>query len=136
MNPDLDLSLQRVIHAPREAVWSAWTEASKLAQWWLPAPAQCRVERLEAAPGGALVTQMSDDGIEFVPHVDACFLVVDPLERLVFTNAIDGDWRPASPSPVAMTAEILLGDHPEGTDYRVLVRHGDVRHRRRRVLAE
>jgi uncharacterized protein YndB with AHSA1/START domain len=24
-----------------------------------------------------------------------------------------------------MTAEITLGDHPDGTDYRVVVRHGD-----------
>ena len=24
-----------------------------------------------------------------------------------------------------MTAEITLGDHPDGTDYRVIVRHGD-----------
>jgi uncharacterized protein YndB with AHSA1/START domain len=24
-----------------------------------------------------------------------------------------------------MTAEIVLADHPDGTDYRVVVRHGD-----------
>lgn len=131
MNPDLDLSLQRLIHAPRDVVWSAWTDPAKLARWWLPAPTLCRVVRLEVAPGGALLTQMSDDGVDFVPHVDACFLVVDPLERLVFTNAVDGDWRPAMPSPVAMTAEILLHDHPEGTDYHVIVRHGDAAARTR-----
>jgi uncharacterized protein YndB with AHSA1/START domain len=131
MNPDLDLGLQRVIRAPRPVVWSAWTDAAKLAQWWLPAPTHCRVERLEATPGGAFVTRMSDDGVAFVPHLDACFLVVDPFERLVFTNAIDSDWRPAAPSPVAMTAEVLLQDHPDGTDYRVIVRHGDAATRAR-----
>jgi uncharacterized protein YndB with AHSA1/START domain len=57
--------------------------------------------------------------------VDAAFLVVDEQQRLVFTNAIDSRWRPADPSPVAMTAEITFGEHPEGTDYRVVVRHGD-----------
>ena len=41
------------------------------------------------------------------------------------TNAIDRTWRPTDPAPVPMTAEIALGDHPDGTDYRVLVRHGD-----------
>jgi uncharacterized protein YndB with AHSA1/START domain len=125
VNPDLDLSLQRVIRASREAVWRAWTDPSRLARWWVPAPMQARVERLEVRPGGALVTLMSTDGQQFVPHLDAVFLVVDDHERIVFTNAIDSGWRPASPAPVAMTAEITLADHSDGTDYRVVVRHGD-----------
>jgi uncharacterized protein YndB with AHSA1/START domain len=84
-----------------------------------------RVDRLEVRPGGALVTRMSDDGVEFVPHMDASFLVVEEFERLAFTNAIDSQWRPTRPDPIAMVAEILLADHPAGTDYRVVVRHGD-----------
>jgi uncharacterized protein YndB with AHSA1/START domain len=125
MNPDLDLTLGRVIKASRAVVWSAWTDPRSLEQWWLPAPTHCRVSRLEVIPGGAFVTQLSDDGVEFVPHLDACFLTVDELERIVFTNAVDSRWRPASPEPVAMTAEITLREHPEGTDYRVIVRHAD-----------
>jgi uncharacterized protein YndB with AHSA1/START domain len=125
VNPDLDLTVERIIRAPRAAVWSAWTEPSRFEKWWLPAPTLCRVERLEVRPAGALVTSMSDDGEKFVPHLDAIFLVVDELERIVFTNAIDSAWRPTDPAPVPMTAEITLSDHPDGTDYRVLVRHGD-----------
>ena len=125
MNPDLDLTLRRVIRAPRTIVWRAWTDPSQLAQWWVPAPTIARVDRLEVRPGGAFVTSMSDDGVEFVPHLDASFLVVDDLERLAFTNAVDSRWRPARPDPIAMVAEILLDDHPTGTDYRVVVRHGD-----------
>ena len=125
MNPDLDLTLQRVIRAPRAAVWRAWTEPSQLEQWWVPAPAVARVDRLEARPGGAFVTRISEDGVEFGPHMDASFLVVDDGERLVFTNAVDSRWRPTRPDPIAMVAEIVLRDHPDGTDYRVVVRHGD-----------
>jgi len=125
VNPDLDLTLQRVIRAPRKVVWRAWTDPSQLAQWWVPAPTVARVDRLEVRPGGALVTRMSDDGVEFVPHMDASFLVVEEFERLAFTNAIDSQWRPTRPDPIAMVAEILLADHPAGTDYRVVVRHGD-----------
>jgi uncharacterized protein YndB with AHSA1/START domain len=125
VNPDLDLALERVIRAPRAAVWSAWTDPSRFARWWVPAPTRCRVDRLDVRPGGALVTRLSEDGVVFVPHVDATFLVVDELERLVFTNAIDSDWRPATPAPVPMTAEITLRDHPDGVDYRIVVRHGD-----------
>ncbi|MCD2189302.1 SRPBCC domain-containing protein [Actinomycetospora soli] len=125
MNPDLDLVLERIIRAPRATVWHAWTDPSAFARWWLPAPTRCRVDRLEVRPGGAMVTSMSEDGDTFVPHSDACFLVVDELERLVFTNAIDSGWRPALPAPVPMTAEITFGDHPEGTAYRAVVRHAD-----------
>ncbi|MEU1524324.1 SRPBCC domain-containing protein [Nocardia rhamnosiphila] len=124
MNPDLDLSLHRVIRAPRGSVWNAWTDVGSLARWWLPAPARCRVERLEVRPGGAFVTRMSADGGDFVPHLDACFLMADERERLVFTTALDSGWRPAT-GEIVMTAEITLRDHPDGTDYHVLVRHGD-----------
>jgi uncharacterized protein YndB with AHSA1/START domain len=91
----------------------------------------CRVERLDPTPGGAFVTSMSEDGIAFVPHMDACFLAVEPGARLVFTNAIDSHWRPSAPQPVAMTAEIRLGDDPEGTRYGVVVRHCDAAARTR-----
>ncbi|PXY33212.1 polyketide cyclase [Prauserella coralliicola] len=125
MNPELDLSIERVIRAPRKVVWAAWTDPGSLAQWWVPAPTLCRVDRLEVRPGGAFVTRISDDGDMFVPHVDACFLLVDEFERIVFTNSVDSAWRPADPEPVAMTAEITLRDHADGTDYRIVVRHGD-----------
>jgi uncharacterized protein YndB with AHSA1/START domain len=125
LDPDLDLRIDRVMHAPRARVWKAWTDPHDLARWWLPAPLHCRVDHLDVVPGGAFVTSMSDDGATFAPHLDACFVVVNPGERIVFTNALDSRWRPASPAPVAMTAEITFSDHPQGTQYNVLVRHAD-----------
>ncbi|MDQ1201808.1 SRPBCC domain-containing protein [Rhodococcus sp. SORGH_AS_0303] len=125
IDPALDLVLDRVIAAPRHRIWEAWTNSSLLSQWWTPAPTVTRVDHLEVRPGGAFVTEMSDDGTTFVTHTDAVFLVVEPDTRLVFTNTLDSGWRPASPQPVAMSAEITLTDHPRGTAYRAVVRHGD-----------
>ncbi|MPZ61872.1 MAG: polyketide cyclase [Propionibacteriales bacterium] len=125
MNPDLDLEIERIIRAPREAVWKAWTDPASLEQWWVPEPARCRVERLEVRAGGAFLTRISDDGMDYLPHLDACFVRVEQGERIVFTNALDHEWRPAKPDPVAMTADITLSDHAYGTAYRVVVRHGD-----------
>ncbi len=122
---NLDLTLERVIRAPRESVWRAWTEAALLERWWTPVPTQTRVDQLDVRPSGGFVTQMSEDGQVFVPHTDSVFLLVEEGRRLVFTNAVTSAWRPASPTPVAMSAEILFGEHPDGTDYRVIVRHGD-----------
>ena len=58
LDPDLDLSIRRVIRAPRSVVWRAWTEPELLERWWIPAPMRLRVERLEVRPGGGLVTLM------------------------------------------------------------------------------
>lgn len=124
-NPELDLTLSRVIRAPRDVVWRAWTTPELLAQWWTPAPTQSRIQQLEVRPGGAFVTQMSDDGASFVPHTDGIFLVVEETERLVFTNAVTSSLRPAAPAPISIAAEISFNEHPEGTEYVALVRHAD-----------
>ena len=116
-----DLAISRVIKAPRHAVWNAWTNPDQLAQWWVPAPARCQVTELELRPGGSFVTRISEGGAAFSPHLSACFLAVDHLERLVFTNALVGGWRPAE-QPF-MTAIITLRDHPRGTDYAAHVMH-------------
>jgi uncharacterized protein YndB with AHSA1/START domain len=125
LDPDLDLQIDRLIRAPRARVWKAWTDPLDLARWWLPAPTHCRVDQLDVVAGGAFVTSMSEDGVTFVAHLDACFVVVETGERIVFTNALDSRLRPSNPAPIAMTAEITLRDHPKGTDYRALVRHAD-----------
>ncbi|WP_169811791.1 hypothetical protein [Nocardia sienata] len=65
---------------------------------------------------------MSADGGDFAPHLDACF--PDERERLAFTTALDSSRRPAT-GEIWMTAEITARDDPDGTGYRVLVRHGD-----------
>ena len=120
-NPDLDLTISRIIKAPRSVVWRAWTDPASLEQWWVPAPARCKVAELDLRPGGAFVTQYSEKGGEFEPHLNACFLVVDEGERIVFTDALTGGWRPAE-QPF-MTAVISFKDHPQGTDYVAYAMH-------------
>ena len=114
-NPDLDLTISRVIKAPRPVIWNAWTDRASLEQWWVPAPAQCKVLEMDLRPGGSFVTRISENGGAFIPHMSACFLAVDNLERIVFTDALIGGWRPAE-QPF-MTAIITLRDHPMGTEY-------------------
>lgn len=125
IDPDLDLTIERVIRAPRSQVWRAWTEPALLERWWIPSPLVTRVDTLDVRPGGGFVTRMSEDGDTFVPHTDTVFLVVEDHHRLVFTNAVNSSWRPALPQPVAMTAEIIFEDHRDGTAYTAVVRHGD-----------
>jgi uncharacterized protein YndB with AHSA1/START domain len=121
LNPELDLTISRIIKAPRADVWSAWTNRRSFEQWWIPAPAKCKVVEMELRPGGALVTQMSENGGSFVPHLSACFLAIDNLERIVFTNALVGGWRPAEQG--FMTASITFREHAQGTEYSAHVMH-------------
>ncbi len=120
-NPDLDLTISRVIKAPRAVVWSAWTDPASFEQWWVPAPARCKVLEMDLSPGGSLVTQISENGGEFMPHMSGCFLAVEGHERIVFTDSLVGGWRTAE-QPF-MTAVITLQDHPLGTAYAAHVMH-------------
>ncbi|WP_423067430.1 SRPBCC family protein [Devosia sp. CN2-171] len=120
-NPDLDLTIDRVIRAPRDRVWSAWTTPKSFEQWWVPRPALCRVARMDLKPGGAMVTRISENGGDFAPHFDGCYLALDEGSRLVLTNSLVAGWRPAE-TPF-ITAIITLADHPEGTAYQAYVMH-------------
>lgn len=83
-----ELAVSRLIKAPRSAVWQAWADARKFEQWWIPAPIVCWVEKMDLKPGGGFETLMSEDGDEFQPHVEGCFLDIVPQERIVFTTAL------------------------------------------------
>jgi uncharacterized protein YndB with AHSA1/START domain len=126
MSRDHDLRIERLIKAPRERIWRAWTDPRQFEQWWLPRPYLCRVVEMHVQPGGALRTEMSEDGQAFTPHMDACFLEARPLERIVFTNALAGGWRPTGePYPVPITAIITLTEAAGGTQYACLVLHSN-----------
>ena len=124
-NPDLDLAISRVIKAPRSVIWNAWTDPASFEQWWVPVPTKCKVLEMDLRPGGSFVTQISENGGDFMPHLSACFLAIDDLERIVFTTSLVGGWRPAE-QPINMTAIITLKDHPQGTDYVAYAMHKNI----------
>lgn len=121
LDPQRDLEITRIIKAPRQVIWDAWTTPEQFAQWWVPKPALCRVIEMDVTPGGAMVTEINEDGTGFAPHMQACYLDVQAGRRIVFTNALVGGWRPAEQPFI--TAVITLDDHDQGTAYRALVMH-------------
>lgn len=126
---DLDLTVSRVIRASRSAVWNAWADPAVFERWWVPAPEVCRVREMDLRPGGSFLTEFSQDGIEFGPHITGCFLAVDEGERIVFTDALVAGWRPAETSFV--TVVITMKDHPDGTEYLATAMHRSVSDRDR-----
>jgi uncharacterized protein YndB with AHSA1/START domain len=120
-HPELDLTVSRIIRAPRATVWNAWADPASFERWWVPAPTICRVREMDLRPGGSFCTEISDDRIEFGPHITGCFLAVDELERIVFTDALVAGWRPAEAAFV--TAVMTMADHPDGTEYTATAMH-------------
>jgi len=123
MSNETELTISRLINAPPSAVWDAWSDPAKLAQWWIPAPIECRVDTLDLRPGGGFVTRMREQGAaDFQPHVDGCFLEAIPAERLVFTTVMTAGWQPVEPW-LALTAILTFEPQDGGTLYAARVLH-------------
>ena len=122
MTDTAELTIERFIAAPPAAVWDAWSDPAKLEKWWIPAPIECRVARLDLRPGGGFVTRMREGGGAWQPHVDGCFLDAVPNERLVFTTVLTEGWQPAEPW-LAMTAILTFEARDGGTLYSSRVLH-------------
>ena len=89
-----ELVLTRIINAPREKVYQAWTDPELLKQWFAPKPWTTPVAQLDVRVGGAnLIVMRGPDGNEFPNR--GVYLEVVEHERLVFTDAYTRAWEPA-----------------------------------------
>jgi len=129
LDPKLDLTVERFMRATPERVWTAWTTPRLLEQWWVPHPGTCRVLDLDVRAGGAFRTEYAEAGGSYGPHLDACFLAVEPQQRLLFSDALTAGFRPAL-RPF-MTAEITFEAVEGGTIYRAVAMHKDQSDRER-----
>ena len=120
-----ELSLTRLIDAPRHAVWRCWTEPALMTQWFAPKPFTTpRVELDLRVGGGNLVVMATPDGQE-MPNRGQ-YLEIVPDTRLVFTDAYVGDFVPSARPfmTVVLTFEEGAGEDEAGkTRYTARVRH-------------
>jgi uncharacterized protein YndB with AHSA1/START domain len=115
-----ELSLTRLIDAPREAVYRAWTDPELLKQWFAPLPYTTPHAELDVCPGGAnLIVMKSPDGQEMPNR--GVYLEVAPNEKLVFTDAFVEAWVPSA-KPF-MTVILTFDDEDGKTRYTARVRH-------------
>lgn len=63
------MTLERLIGAPLDAVWEAWSNPAHLPQWWGPDGFSCRTARIDLESGGEWVFDMiAPDGTVFPNH--------------------------------------------------------------------
>ena len=115
-----ELSLTRLIAAPRAVVWRCWTEPELIKQWFTPRPWTTPVVEIDLRPGGASYMLFRGPNGEEFPN-RGVYLEVVPEERLVFTDAYVEAWVPSA-EPF-MTAIVSFSDEDGGTRYEARVRH-------------
>lgn len=118
-----DLILTRVINAPRDKVFKAWTDPKLLVKWFAPLPWTTPVAQTDIRAGGSSLIVMRDpDGSEFPNR--GVYLEVVPNERLVFTDAYSQAWEP-SDKPF-MTVILTFDDLGGKTKYTARLKHWTV----------
>ncbi|MEF3049252.1 SRPBCC family protein [Pseudotabrizicola sp. L79] len=120
-DPQTDLDLRVHLAAPPDKVWRALTEPALLEQWFAPKPVVTRDVVLELWPGGSFKTTMDVPGHGTV-HGHGCVLEVVPNHRLVWTDLMQGGYRPNS-GGLGFTALVTLSPDATGTVYHARAMH-------------
>jgi uncharacterized protein YndB with AHSA1/START domain len=128
LDPKLDLLLESVVDISPELVWKAWTTPEYLKEWFCPKPWQTTECEIDLRSGGLFRTVMK--GPDGIPHENiGCYLEVEKNRKLVWTDALEKDYRPNTIANSCIdgrfTAFVILEPHKGGTKYTVIARHGD-----------
>lgn len=84
-NPNFNFS--RLIHAPLEMVYRAWTEPQQVAVWWGPNGFTNPVCQLDVRPGGKIRIDMQDSFGTIHP-MEGTFQELIDHEKIVFTSLV------------------------------------------------
>lgn len=120
---DRELVLTRIIDAPPEKLFRAWTEPALMVQWFTPPPWTTVHAETDLRPGGSsLVVMRGPEGQEFPNR--GVYLEVVKNEKLVVTDAYTAAWEPSDkPFMTLILSFEALGDK---TRYTARVRHWTV----------
>lgn len=128
--PERQFVLQRVLDAPRESVFRAWTEPALLKHWWAPGDFTAPHCEVDLRVGGTVHACMrSPDGMDYWSVGEYREIVVP--ERLVLTDHFsDESGRVVAPEEYDMPPEwpvealITVTFEARGTKTLLTVRHG------------
>ena len=118
--PERDLVLSRLIPAPPNRLYRAWTEPDLLRRWFAPAPFRVTEVEIDLRAGGATrIVMEGPDGTAF-PSAGVYLELVENA-RIVFTDAYLRAWEP-SPKPF-FTGIVTFEPEAGGTRYTATARH-------------
>jgi uncharacterized protein YndB with AHSA1/START domain len=85
-----EMIITRLLNAPREMVWKAWTQPEHVKHWWGPNGFTNTIHEMEVKPGGVWRFMMhGPNGMDFPNKIVFNEVVVN--ERLVYTHSSEDD---------------------------------------------
>ena len=85
---DREITITRVLNAPRELVYKVWTDPSHIARWWGPKGFTTRVTEFDLRPGGQWrYVMVAPDGKEYPGK--GVFREIVPLTKIVASDEFD-----------------------------------------------
>ena len=86
---DREIHVERIVDAPRDRVFAAYTDPDLVPEWWGPQDTTTRVEEMDVRAGGSWrFVGVNPDGSE--DGFRGRYREVTPPERLVYTFEYDG----------------------------------------------
>jgi uncharacterized protein YndB with AHSA1/START domain len=110
------LEIKRLINAPRDRVYAAWTDPAQLKEWFGPANVRTRNFTADARVGGKYLWDLiNEEGEDMTISGEYRELV--PRKKIVFTWKWDDDeaWKYTS-----SVVTVELSDRDSGTELRLI----------------
>jgi uncharacterized protein YndB with AHSA1/START domain len=102
-----ELVITRVFDAPRELVWTVWTDPGHVVHWWGPTGFTITIHAMDVQPGGVWTFVMhGPDGVDYDNRI--VYREIVKPERLVYTHG-GGEQRGQPPFEVTVTFADLGG---------------------------
>ncbi len=100
-----DIVVNRILDAPVELVWKAWTEPERVTRWWGPQYWTSPSAQIDLREGGKFIFCMrapqEQGGMD--QYTSGVYLKIVPFERLEFTQYLsDKDGNKVDPAAVGM----------------------------------
>lgn len=106
---DTALTTTRIIKAPRDRVFTAWTTPELLMKWWGPGPVTCPEAHVDLREGGEYrIANKSPDGD--IIWISGIFKLIDKPEKLIY------EWNISAAGGTITLVTVLFNEHPEGTE--------------------
>jgi len=116
-----ELVITRIINAPRERVFKAWTDPKQLVNWWAPKDCATPYCTVDLRPGGKFHYCMRMPDGNDIWGIGIYREIIEP-EKIVYTDSFaDKDGNPVSPEQYGISSS-----HPaESTVTVEFTEHGD-----------